>query len=74
MGSVIIRYATEADAAACAAIYAPYVAQTSVSFEVEQPTPDQMAARIADAAAQHAWLVLEVDGRVTGYAYGHRFA
>ena len=51
---MIIRDATEADAAACAAIYAPYVAQTSVSFEVEPPTPNQMAARIAVAAAQHA--------------------
>ena len=74
MGFVIIRDATEADAAACAAIYAPYVARTSVSFEAEPPTPDHMAARIADAAAQHAWLVLEVDDRVAGYAYGHRFA
>ena len=45
-----------------------------MSFEVEPPTPDQMAARIADAAVQHAWLVLEVDDRVTGYAYAHRFA
>jgi L-amino acid N-acyltransferase YncA len=74
MAPVIIRDATAADAAACAAIYAPYVLQTSVSFEVEPPTPDQMAARISAASAKHAWLVLEVDGRVVGYAYAHPFA
>jgi L-amino acid N-acyltransferase YncA len=74
MAPVIIRDATAADAAACTAIYAPYVLQTSVSFEVEPPTPDQMAARIADASAKHAWLVLEVDDRVVGYAYAHPFA
>jgi L-amino acid N-acyltransferase YncA len=67
---VIVRDATEADAAACAAIYAPYVIATSVSFEVEPPTPEQMALRIARARDRHAWLVLEVDGEVAGYAYG----
>jgi L-amino acid N-acyltransferase YncA len=71
---VIVRDATEEDAAACAAIYAPYVAETAVSFEVEPPTPDQMALRIEHARKRHAWLVLEVDGLVVGYAYGHSFA
>jgi L-amino acid N-acyltransferase YncA len=71
---VIVRDATESDAAACAAIYAPYVAETSVSFEVEPPTPEQMALRISYARERHAWLVLEVDGLVAGYAYGHPFA
>jgi L-amino acid N-acyltransferase YncA len=71
---MIVRDAVESDAAACAAIYAPYVLHTAVSFEVEPPTPEQMAARIAAASATHAWLVLELGGRVIGYAYGHRFA
>ena len=71
---VIVRDAAESDAAACAAIYAPYVLQTAVSFEVEPPTPEQMALRIRQARDRHAWLVLEVDGMVAGYAYGHRFA
>jgi phosphinothricin acetyltransferase len=29
-----------------------------------------MARRIADYGESHAWLVAEMDGRVTGYAYG----
>jgi L-amino acid N-acyltransferase YncA len=74
MAPVIIRDATAADAEVCAAIYAPYVLQTSVSFEIEPPTPEQMAARIASASAKHAWMVLVVDGQVVGYAYAHPFA
>jgi L-amino acid N-acyltransferase YncA len=32
-----------------------------------------MADRIVDARVMHEWLVLEVDGDVTGYAYAHQF-
>ena len=70
----MIRDATEADAAACAAIYAPYVRETTVSFELEPPTLAEMAERIAAAQARHAWLVLEDDERVVGYAYANRFS
>lgn len=69
-----IRDATAADAVACVAIYAPYVLQTTVSFELEPPTAADMAERIAAAQARHAWLVLEEDGRVVGYAYANRFS
>jgi L-amino acid N-acyltransferase YncA len=70
-----VRAATEGDAAACAAIYAPYVTDTAITFEIEPPTVDQMAARIAAAERTHAWLVLEdlEDGRVVGYAYAGTF-
>jgi L-amino acid N-acyltransferase YncA len=71
---VIVRDGTAADAAACAAIYAPYVRETAVSFELEPPTPAEMAGRIAASQAGHAWLVLEDDDRVVGYAYANRFS
>jgi L-amino acid N-acyltransferase YncA len=64
-----IRDATAADAAACAAIYAPYVTDTAITFETEPPRSEQMAARIAAAQRAHAWLVLEEDAVVVGYAY-----
>lgn len=68
-----IRSATTDDAAACARIYAPYVTDTVVSFETEPPTPEEMADRIESALAEHAWLVLETEGKsgleVVGYAY-----
>lgn len=58
------------DAAACAAIYAPFVTDHAASFELEPPDADTMAQRIARNAATHAWLVDERDGQVAGYAYG----
>ena len=72
-GSRLVRDATVEDAAACAGIYAPYVRDTVISFELEPPTVAQMAARIEGGLARHAWLVLEDDGRVVGYAYGSTF-
>jgi L-amino acid N-acyltransferase YncA len=68
-----IRDAAAADADACAAIYAPYVTDTVITFEYEPPTAPEMAQRIAAAQRAHAWLVLEDDGRVVGYAYGGPF-
>lgn len=68
-----VRDATERDAAACAAIYAPYVAETAITFETDPPAAAEMARRIAAAASTHAWLVLEDAGRVAGYAYAGPF-
>ncbi len=66
-----IRGASELDAKACAAIYAPYVRETAISFELEPPSVAEMAERISKTVETHAWLVLEDDdGRVVGYAYG----
>ena len=66
----IIRPATPADAAAVAAIYAPFVEETAVSFEETPPTPAECAARIARAQTRWQWLVAEDDGVVVGYGYG----
>lgn len=64
-----LRDATAGDAAACAAVYAPYVTDTVVTFELEPPPPAELAARIAAAQRRHLWLVAEVGGTVRGYAY-----
>ncbi|BBH17155.1 N-acetyltransferase [Nocardioides baekrokdamisoli] len=69
-----IRTATTDDAAACAAIYAPYVRETAITFETDPPSVEEMARRIAAANEQHVWLVMEVDGEIVGYAYGGKFA
>jgi len=63
-----IRAATGEDAAAIAAIYAPYVTGTVVSFEAEPPDAAEMARRMV-ALPLLPWLVAERDGRVAGYAY-----
>jgi phosphinothricin acetyltransferase len=41
-----IRDASPEDAAACAAIYAPYVRDTVISFETVPPDAAEMAGRI----------------------------
>lgn len=61
------------DAAACAAIYAPHVEGSPVSFEEEAPDAAEMAARIERYGASHAWLVAEREGEVLGYAYATAF-
>ena len=66
-----IREASGDDAAAVAAIYAPLVTDTVISFEEEPPSPEEMARRIA---ASHLWLVAEEDaGDLAGYAYAAPF-
>jgi L-amino acid N-acyltransferase YncA len=65
-----VRAATPADAAACAAIYAPYVTDTAITFELDPPDERQMAQRIAAALDTHAWLVATDGAGVIGYAYG----
>ncbi|MBA3528540.1 MAG: N-acetyltransferase [Propionibacteriaceae bacterium] len=72
-GSSTIRDATVRDAEACAAIYAPYVTDTVISFESRPPLPGEMAERIAAALRTYAWIVLENEGHVVGYAYGGPF-
>jgi L-amino acid N-acyltransferase YncA len=69
----VIRDAVTADAVRCAAIYAPYVRETAISFEEKPPSAEEMARRIVEAQRRHAWLVLEDDGDVVGYAYGGPF-
>src|SRR6059058_3725801 len=65
---MLVRDAASVDAAACAAIYAPYVTGTAITFEIEPPSTAEIEQRIAAAQATHAWLVAE-DDSVLGYAY-----
>lgn len=51
-------------------IYAPFVTGSWISFELEPPSVEEMARRIADYGESHAWLVAERGGVVAGYAYG----
>lgn len=74
MSELTIRDADSTrDAAACAAIYAPHVEGSPVSFEERAPDAAEMAARIERYGASHAWLVAERGGEVVGYAYATAF-
>jgi L-amino acid N-acyltransferase YncA len=67
-----VRLATPDDGPGCAAIYAPYVTDTSISFELVPPDGVDMGARIARTIERTPWVVVEVDGVVRAYAYGTR--
>jgi phosphinothricin acetyltransferase len=70
--SLLIRQATPQDGAAVAAIYAPYVRDTAITFEETAPSQDDMSARIAETLPQHPYLVAQEDSQVIGYAYASR--
>ena len=68
-----IRVATPDDAPAVADIYAPIVAGTVISFELEPPSAQEMRQRIESTLQRLPWLVGEDDaGRVSGYVYAGR--
>ncbi len=73
MAAPLLRLATPADGAAVAAVYAPYVLETAISFELAAPGADEMAGRIARTLERTPWVVAEVDGVVRAYAYAGRF-
>jgi phosphinothricin acetyltransferase len=65
----LVRAASAQDAAACVAIYRPYVEDTAISWEIKVPTEGEMAERIAAARKAHEWLVLERDDQIIGFTY-----
>ena len=66
----MIRMATKKDLPAILAIYAPYIENTTYSFEYTVPTAEEFSARFDAITRQFPWLVWEEDGRILGYAYG----
>ena len=64
-----IRVVRDADASAIAAIYAPIVEETHISFETAAPSAKTMRARIREGIERFPWLVCEIEERVVGYAY-----
>jgi len=70
---MVIRDAdAQQDAAACAAIYAPYVSDTVISLEEQPPTEHDLADRIRRTMQTHPWLVAQDEHQVVGYAYATR--
>ena len=73
LSSCSIRSATPDDAAALAAIYAPYVRDTAITFEYEPPTVEEFRRRIEHVLSKYSYLVAESDGAIIGYAYAEAF-
>lgn len=68
-----IRQATEADAEALVAIYAPYITDTAITFENDIPSTEEFRGRIRAIAKEYPYPVIEEDGAILGYAYASCF-
>lgn len=68
-----LRSACPGDGAAIAAIYAPYVESSAVSFETEAPGPAAMRERIEAGGDLYPWLVAAEGDELLGYAYAGAF-
>jgi len=64
----MIREVIASDASAICAIYNPYVEGTTVSFEEQPVSAGVMSNRIVEIIRTHFWLVLEIEGKLVGYA------
>jgi phosphinothricin acetyltransferase len=65
----MIRIATEADVPEILAIYAPYIENTTVTFEYDVPCRREFMQRFLTVTQQFPWLVWEENGEILGYAY-----
>lgn len=69
-----IRPSRDADLPAITSIYAHHVQHGTGTFELEPPSPTDMAGRRAEVLARGLpWLVLEEQSEVLGYAYCNWF-
>jgi len=67
---ISIRLAKGEDADQIQAIYAPFCAEEShVSFEVGEPSTEEIRSRIGRTLERYPWLVCERSGEILGYVY-----
>lgn len=72
--SAMLRLAVLEDAETIVGIYAPYVTDSSVTFETEVPSAEEYRHRMEQIMRFFPFLVLEDAGEIVGYAYAHFFA
>lgn len=65
----MLRIATEDDVLQILRIYAPYVENTTITFEYDVPSLPEFMQRFQAVTAQYPWLVWEEAGEILGYAY-----
>lgn len=69
-----IRQATENDASELLDIYAPYITDTTITFEDVIPTIEDFKQRIRDISAKFPYLVaIDENNKILGYAYAHSY-
>ncbi|MBF8970496.1 GNAT family N-acetyltransferase [Streptococcus sp. NLN76] len=68
-----VRLARSEDAPALLEIYAYYVQETAISFEHQVPSLAEFRDRMDHIQSFYPYLVVEVDGKILGYAYAGPF-
>lgn len=68
-----IRLIKETDCAETLAVYAPYVLNTSITFEYEVPSYDEYLNRIKTNTIDYPWLVCLFENKIIGFAYVSKF-
>ena len=65
----MIRNVKTCDAKDIALIYNYYIEISTITFETEPVSVEEMAARIADISEKYPYFVYEESGKVAGYCY-----
>ncbi len=64
-----LRIAAPEDADGILRVYAPYIEETTVTFEYGVPSVEEFRGRIEKTLERYPYLVCEADGVIVGYAY-----
>jgi len=67
----MIRKVREEDAVAIVEIYNYYLLQTTITFETEAVSTDEMRGRIKEISTKYPYFVYEEDSKVVGYSYAN---
>jgi Sortase and related acyltransferases len=67
--AAFVRIASPDDAPKILEIYAPYILETSISFEMNVPTVAEFQNRMQHYLQRFPWIICEVNGQTAGYVY-----
>jgi len=69
MQDIKIEYVKPEDAEELVALYAPYVLNTSYTFEYDVPSVEEFRSRIENTIEKYPYLKAVCNGKICGYAY-----
>lgn len=68
-----IRFANEKDINSILKIYAPYITNTTLTFEYVVPSIEEFTQRVKNIKKFFPYIVCEINGEIVGYAYASKF-
>lgn len=70
--NISFRLVNKKDTAEILEIYAPYIENTTVTFEYDVPPLKEFEKRILEISEDYPYIVCELEGRIVGYAYANK--